>query len=186
MEEVINQNIWIFELDNQESFIVPLWIIIGFQKRDRQNFQNLNNDTSCRLSVTSAQRKIELEKCPDAGILLNYVDDDYSQGYAEIKECFRALLKEDIFQAYLLDDDIRSSKTRADDVGCKFFVFDVRYRQKFTASQPTEVEINFEGVVPNNTNGYALVLTNKLASISSDGQRHFDLIKVIYNFFKTL
>ena len=46
----------------------------------------------------------------------------------------------------------------------------------FSNSQPIKIEFKFEGVVPNDINGYALVLTNKLVSISSDGQRHFDLI----------
>ena len=33
----------------------PIWIFIGFQQQDRQNSQNLNNDTFCRLPVVSAQ-----------------------------------------------------------------------------------------------------------------------------------
>ena len=36
------------------------------------------------------------------------------------------------------------------------------------------MEIKFDGVVPAGIYGYALVLTNKLISISSDGQRMFD------------
>ena len=31
------------------------------------------------------------------------------------------------------------------------------------------------GVVPNDISGYSLVLTNKVVSVNSDGQRHFDL-----------
>ena len=61
---------------------VPIWIIIGFQQTDRKNSQNLINDTFCRLPVVSAQAVIETGKYPDAGILLNYDDDYYSQGYA--------------------------------------------------------------------------------------------------------
>ena len=51
----------------------------------------------------------------------------------------------------------------------------MRYLKTFTASQPIKIELIFDGVVPNDINGYALVLTNKLVSISSDGQSHFDL-----------
>ena len=43
------------------------------------------------MRVTSAQVVIGTEKCPDSGILLNYNDDDSSQGYSQIKEAFRAL-----------------------------------------------------------------------------------------------
>ena len=79
MKEVNNQNVWNFELGSHENMNVPIWIIIGFQQRDRQDSQNLNNDTFCRLPVVSAQCIIGREKYPDAGILLNYDDDDYSQ-----------------------------------------------------------------------------------------------------------
>ena len=54
MKEVNNQNVWNFELGSQENINVPIWIIIGFQQRDRQHSQNLNNDTFCRLPVVSA------------------------------------------------------------------------------------------------------------------------------------
>ena len=154
----------------------PVWIIIGFQQQDRQDSQNLNNDTFCRLPVVSAQCVIGTEKYPDAGILLNYDDDDYSQGYHQNKEAFRALTKDDILQPYTSEEDFRTSNVRAADVGYNLYVFDIRYQKKYTASQPIKVEFIYDGVVPNNVNGYALVLTNKLVSISSDGQRLFDLI----------
>ena len=98
MKQVNNQNVWNFELGSQANMNVPIWIIIGFQQQDRQDSQNLNNDTFCRLPVVSAQCIIGTEKYPDAGILLNYDDDDYSQGYHQIKEAFRALTKDDILQ----------------------------------------------------------------------------------------
>ena len=39
-----------------------------------------------------------------------------------------------------------------------------------------KVEFNNDGVVPNDVNSYALVLTKKLVSLSSDAQKHFDSI----------
>ena len=176
MKEVNNQNLWNFELGSHENMNVPIWIVIGFQQRDRQDSQNLNNDTFCRLPVASAQCIIGTEKYPDAGILLNYDDDDYSQGYHQFKEAFKALTKNEILQPYISDDNFRTSNAAANDVGYNLYVFDKRYQKNFTNSQPIKVELKFEGVVRNDINGYALVLTNKLVSISSDGQRHFDLI----------
>ena len=176
MKQVNNQNVWNFELGSQENINLPIRIIIGYQRQDRQDSQKLNNDTFCRLPVVSAQCIIGTEKYPDAGIFLNYDDDDYCQGYSQIKEAFRALTKDNILQTYISHDDFRSSNARADDVGYNLYVFDIGYLKNFTNSQPIEVEFNFDGAVPNDINGYALVLTNKLVSISSDGQRHFDLI----------
>ena len=54
------------------------------------------------------------------------------------------------------------------------YVFGLRYQQNLTAAQPIEVEFIFGGSVLNNVNGFALVLTNVLVSVSSDGGRHFD------------
>ena len=39
-----------------------------------------------------------------------------------------------------------------------------------------KIEFKLDGVFPTNINGFALMLTNRLVSVSSDGQRHFDLI----------
>ena len=55
LKQVNNQNVWNFELDSQSNTNVPIWIIIGFQQQDKQDSQNLNNDTFCRLPVISAQ-----------------------------------------------------------------------------------------------------------------------------------
>ena len=86
LKEVNNQNLWNFELGSQGNMDVPIWIIIGFQQRDRPDSQNLNNGTLCRLPVVSAQCIFGSEKYPVAGILSNYDDDVYSQGYSEKKE----------------------------------------------------------------------------------------------------
>ena len=126
MKEVNNQNVWNFEHGSHENMNVPIWIIIGFQQRDRQDSQNLNNDTFCRLPVVSAQCIIGTEKYPDAGILLIYDDDDYSQGYHQIIEAFRALTKDDVIQPYISEADFRRSNVAANDVGYNLYFFDIR------------------------------------------------------------
>ena len=72
MKEVNTQNLWTFELGTQECINVPIWIFVAFQQNDRQNDQNLNNDTFYRPLVTSAQCIIGTEKYPDSSISLNY------------------------------------------------------------------------------------------------------------------
>ena len=56
-------------------------IIIGYQRRDRQTSQNMNNDTCCRFPVTSCHCIIGTEKYLESGILLYYDDNDYTRGY---------------------------------------------------------------------------------------------------------
>ena len=174
MKEVNTQNLWSFELGSQEGLNVPIWIMIGFQQSDRQHDQNLNNDTFFRPPVASAQCIIGTEKYPDSSILLNYNDDDYNQGYGLIKQAFKDLTKDNILEHYVSDNAFRSSND-VDIVGYNLYVFDKRYQRNFESAQPIKVEFKFDGVIPAGIYGYALVLTNKLYSVSSNGQRMFDL-----------
>ena len=174
MKEVNTQNLWSFESGSQEGVNVPILIIIGFQQSDRQHDQNLNNDTFSRPPLTSAQCIIGTEKYPDSAILLNYNDDDYSQGYGLIKQAFKDLTKDEILEPYISDNDFRSSND-GHNIGYNLYNFDIRYQKKFESAQAIKVEFKFDGVVPAGIYGYALVLTNRLISISSDGQRMIDL-----------
>ena len=175
MKEVNTQNFWTFELGTQEGINIPTFIFVAFQQNDRQHDQNLNNDTFVRLPAISAQVVISTERYPDSAILLIYDDDDdYSQGYGLIKEAFKALTKDDILQPYISEDDFRSSN-EGNNIGCNIYAFDIRYQKNFENAQPVKVEFKFSENIPAGIYGYALVLTNKLISISSDGQRMFDL-----------
>ena len=174
MKEVNTQNLWSFELGTQEGVNVPLWIIIGFQQRYRQHDQNLNSDTFYRPPVTTAQCIMGTEKYPDSAILSNYNDDDYSQGYGLIKEAFKTLTKDDILEHYVSDNDFRSSND-GNNFGYNLHVFHIRYQKIFEPAQPIKVKFKFDRVLPAGIDGYALVLTNKLRSTSSDGQRMFDV-----------
>ena len=124
MREVNTQNLWTFELGSQEGINVPIWIFVAFQQNDRQNDQNLNNDTFYRPLVTSAQCIIGTEKYPDNGILLNYTDDDYSQGYGQIREAFKALTKDNLFRQYISEHDFRSSND-GNKSGYNIYAFDI-------------------------------------------------------------
>ena len=91
-----------------------------------------------------AQCKIGIEKYPDAGIILNFDDGaEYSKSYGLIKGSFRAPTKNDILQPYISDHDFSV------DFGYKLFVFDIRYQENFTASQPIRVQYKFDRVVLN-------------------------------------
>ena len=109
MKKINTQNKWTFELGTQEGINAPIWIIVGFQQSDRQHNRNLNNDTFYRPPVTSAQCIIGTEKDPDSAILLIYNDDDYSQGYSQNIEAFRALSRDDILKPYISDNDFIST-----------------------------------------------------------------------------
>ena len=143
MKEVNTQSLWTFELGTGEDINVPIWVFDGFQHEDRQDSQNLNNNTFHRPPVTSAQCNIGTEKYPDGGLLLNCDDDDDdSQGYGQTKEAFRALIKNDIFQPYTSDNDFRSSNN-ACIFGYYLNFFDLRYQRNLESAQPIKVEFEF-------------------------------------------
>ena len=137
--------------------------------------QTLNNDTFYRMPISSAQCIIGTEKYPDSAILLNYDDDDYSQGYGQIKEAFRALTKDNILHPYISEDDFRSDNN-GNNIGYNIHVFDIRYQKNYQSGQSVKIEFKLDKIVPAGVYGYALVLTNRLVSISSDGQRMLDLV----------
>ena len=103
------QNFWTFELGTQDGTNVPIWIIIGFQQRERQDSQNLNIDTFCTPPVTIAQCISGTENHPGSANLLTCDDNDYSQAYGQIKEAFTALTKKDIPNPCITDHDLSSS-----------------------------------------------------------------------------
>ena len=105
---------------------------------------------------------------------MNYNDDDYSHGYGEIKEAFKALSKDNILQPYITEDDFRSSND-GNIISYNIHVFDIRYQKNSESGQSVKVEFKFDGVIPAGIYGYVLVLTNRSVSISSDGLRMFDL-----------
>ena len=175
MEEVKTQNFWTFELGTQEGVNVPKWIYVAFQQHDRQNDQNLNNDTFYRMPVSSAQGIVGNEKYPDCAILLNYDDDDYSQGNGQIKEAFKAVTKNNILQTYISEDDFRSNNN-GNNLGYNIHVFDTRYQKNYQSGQSKKIEFKSEKIVPAGLYGYARVLANRLVSIGLDGQRMLDLV----------
>ena len=107
----------------------------------------MNNASFYRPPVTSAQCFIGTEKYPASAILINYEDDDYSQGFGQIKEASRALTKDDILKPYISEDDFRSSN-ESNNIGYNIYAFDIRYQKNFENAQPVKVEFKFSENIP--------------------------------------
>ena len=172
MKEVNTQNLGV---GTGKAKNIPIWIIISFQQRERPDSQKLNKVTSYRPPVTSGQWLIGTEKYRDSAVSLNYGDDDYPHGYGQIKESFKALTKDVILQPYLSDNELRSTN-EDNGIGFNSYIFGIQYPKTLVSAHSIKVEFKVSGNVSAGNYGYALVLTNKLVSISTDGQRHFDLI----------
>ena len=107
------------------------------------------------------------ENYPDDGIECNYDRDKYDQAYTETENHLKS-------ETNLLNPFIDLHKFRR---SYNFYVFDLPKQNDHIAGQPIRLEFKFNaafGVA--DYIAYALVLTPKLKSINSDGQRHFDIL----------
>ena len=83
---------------------------MSFQQKVGQDSIKLNNESFHRPPVPTSQCIVLTKNYTVVGSLLKYDDDDDSQGYAQIKEKFRALRKDDILNPYISDHNFRSTK----------------------------------------------------------------------------
>ena len=150
-------------------------------QRDQFNQQHQKTDTFYRSSVVNAQCVISSEIFPDAIINSKYALDKYSQADRGIVYSFRHSGKDNTLQPYVTQKDFITSNIYPDgNLGYNLYVFDNRQHQDYSSAQPMKVRFDFRPAVPAATNllGYAPLLTNKLVSVSNDGQRQFDLVQV--------
>ena len=167
-KDVNTNNNWTFELGNSGES-TPSLIIVGFQARNKIDSQTHDNAIFDRLTVSNAVCKIGSEKYPDDGIECDYDRDKYDQAYSEIENFY--LLKS---ETNLLNPFIDLHKFRTN---YNFYVFDLSKQKDPIGSQPIRLEFKFNAAINvADYIAYALVLTPKLISISSDGRRHFDLL----------
>ena len=167
-KDVNTNNNWTFELGNSGES-TPTFVIVAFQARNKIDSQTHDNAIFDRLPISNAVCKIGSEKYPDDGIECDYDRDKYDQAYSEIENFY--LLKS---ETNLLNPFIDLHKFRTN---YNFYVFDLSKQKDPIGSQPIRLEFKFNAAINvADYIAYALVLTPKLISISSDGQRHFDLL----------
>ena len=167
-KDVNANNNWTFELSNSGE-LTPSFVIVGFQARNKIDSQTHNNVIFDRLPISSGVCKIGSQKYPDDGIKCDYDRDKYDQAYHEIENFY--LLKS---ETNLLNPFIDLHKFRTN---YNFYVFDLSKQKDQIASQPIRLEFKFSAAINvADYIAYALVLTPRLISISSNGQRHFEIL----------
>ena len=171
-KDVNTDNNWTFELGNAggtSGISSPTFVIVGFQARNKIDSQTHDNAVFDKLPISSAVCKIGSEKYPDDGIECDYDRDKYDQAYSEIENFYTLHSQTDFLNPVI---DLHKFRTNYN-----FYVFDLSKQKDRIASQPIRLEFKFSAALGvADYVAYALVLTAKLISISSDGQRHFDLL----------
>ena len=167
-KDVNTNNSWTFELGNSGES-TPSFIIVGFQARNKSDSQTHDNATFDRLQISSGVCKIGSEKYPDDGIECDYDRDKYDQAYSEIENFYFLKSETNLLNLFI---DLHKFRTNYN-----FHVFDLSKQKDHIGSQPIRLEFKFNAAIDVADHiAYALVLTPKLISISSDGQRHFHLL----------
>ena len=168
-KDVNTNNNWIFELGNSGES-TPTYVVVGFQVRNKIDSQTHINSTCDRLSVSNAVCEIGSENYPDDdGVECDYDRDKNDQAYCEIENFYILHSESNLLNPFISLHKFRTSYN--------FYVFDLSKQKPPIASQPIRLEFKFSaafGVA--DYVAYALVLTPKLLSFNSDGQRHFDLL----------
>ena len=168
-KDVNTNNNWKFELGNSNNESCPIFVFVGFQARNKIDSQIHNNATFDQLPISNAVCKIGSEKYPDDGIECDYDRDKYDQAYSEIENFYHLKSETNPLNPFI---DLHKFRTNYN-----FYVFDLSKQKDQIASQPIRLEFKFNAAIDvADYIAYALVLTPKLISISSDGQRHFDLL----------
>ena len=122
-----------------------------------------------KLPTSNAVCKIGSKKYPVDGIECDYDRDNYREAYQEIENFFRLHTETNLLRPLIIY--INSGQI------INFYVFDLSKQKDHIATQPIRLEFKFSAAIVVAENiAYAVVLTPKLISISSDGRRHFDLI----------
>ena len=167
-KDVNTNSNWTFELGSAGESC-PTFVIVGFQARNKIDSQVHDNAVFDRLPISNAVCKIGSEKYPDDGIECDYDRDKYDQAYSEIENFYHLHSETSLLNPFI---DLNKFRTNY-----PLFVFDLSKQKDIIASQPIRLEFKFNAAIDvADYIAYALVLTPKLISISSDGQRHFDLI----------
>ena len=171
-KDVNTNSNWTFELGSaggSSGIESPTFVIVGFQARNKIDSQVHDNAVFDRLPISNAVCKIGSEKYPDDGIECDYDRDKYDQAYSEIENFYHLNSETNLLNPFI---DLHKFRTNYN-----FYVFDLSKQKDNIASQPIRLEFKFNAAIDvADYIAYALVLTPKLISISSDGQRHFDLI----------
>ena len=170
-KDVNTNSNWTFELGSaggSSGIESPTFVIVGFQARNKIDSQVHDNAVFDRLPISNAVCEIGSEKNPDDGIECDYDRDKYDQAYSEIENFYHLHSETSLLNPFI---DLHKFRTNYN-----FYVFDLSKQKDNIASQPIRLEFKFNAAIDvADYIAYALVLTPKLISISSDGQRHFDL-----------
>ena len=168
---VNSNNNWRMEIGTESGTDVPIYVIVGFQSAARAGpNQEQNNAIFDRLDVIEASCNVGTVRYPDHEYQVDFDRNKYNEPYNEIRRFYKDYIKGE-GSPYITFKDFKELYN--------LWVFDLRAQKDNPSAQPISINFKFRAgydAVANNYQATALVLTQKIISVSSDGARQFDLI----------
>ena len=136
-------------------------------------FDNQEQDNSVFdwLPISQAVCRLGSDRYPNDYINLDYSRNNFHEAYYQIENFFLKHTRDRVIKPFIGPNSFKEFYN--------LYVFDITYQKDHISSQPISVDFkfyNYPRINILNYTAFALVLTNKLVSISSDGRRMFDII----------
>ena len=164
---VPNATNFLFDLGMEGGLERPLYIIVGFENNN-VNEQNHDASTFDVMNVTECYCKIGSEFYPEDRMNINYGTNNYHEAFKEIVSFNKDYngLPHNI-KPYITHRTFKSNY--------RIYVFDTRYQRDHIGLQPIQLNFKFSAAVAD-VICHALVLTRKVISVNSDGNKMVDII----------
>ena len=169
---VDSNNQWIFEFGVKSGDELLIYAIIAFQNQDRFSpDQTQNNAIFDHPDIIEASCHIGSVKFPDTNeYQVDFERNKFNDLYNEVRRFYKDFIKGE-GSPYISFKVFKELYP--------FIIFDLRANKDMLSSQSVQARFRFRGgydAVAQNFQAIGLLLTQKIISISSDGQRQFDII----------
>ena len=167
LQECTNATNFFFDLGVESGMQRPQYIIVGFENNN-VNEQTHDASTFDIMNVTECYCKIGSEFYPEDRMNINYGTKNYNEAFKEIVSFNKDYngLPHNI-KPYINHRTFKSSY--------RIYVFDTRFQNDHLGPQPIQLNFNFSAAVAD-VMCHALVLTRKVISVNSDGNKMVDII----------
>ena len=166
-KNVPNATDFLFGLGMESGMERPQYIIVGFENNN-VNEQTHDAITFHIMNFTECYCKIGSEFYPEDRMNINYGNNNYNEDFKEIvsfNKDYNGLPYN--IKPYINHRTFKSSY--------RIYVFDTRYQRDHIGPQPIQLNFKFSAAVAD-VICHALVLTTKVISVNSDGNKMVDII----------
>ena len=169
-ENVPNATNFLFDLGMRSGMERPQYIIVGFENNIVYK-QTHDASTFHMKNVTECYCKIGSEFYPEDRMNINYGSNIYNEAFKEIvsfNKDYNGLSH--YKKPYTNHRTFKSSY--------RIYVFDSRYQTDHIGPQPIQLNFKFSAAIAD-VICHALVLTRKVISVNSDGNKMVDIVSLL-------